>query len=116
MIKLYGKLYSLTIQSDSMLVKLFFTGSAYCSFIFLIVIIARRPLKLDMIATSFDIPATICLLVFYCVSFFPPFRLLFNSRWRIPTSRLLFNLKMADFYVISISQIGSNRKHVGMKK
>ena len=45
------------------------------------------------------------------------------SRWRIPTSRLLFNFKMANFYVISISQIGTNRwssgtnrKHVGMKK
>ena len=31
----------------------------------LIVITARLPLKLAMLATSFDIPATICPLVFY---------------------------------------------------
>ena len=38
---------------------------AYCSFIVLIVNTTRRPLKLAMLATSFDIPATICPLVFY---------------------------------------------------
>ena len=38
---------------------------AYCSFSFLILITARRPLKLAMPATSFDIPSTICSLVFY---------------------------------------------------
>ena len=53
---------------------------AYCSFSFLIVITAKRPLKLTMLATSSVIPATICSLVFYCVSFVPPFRLLFNFK------------------------------------
>ena len=62
---------------------------AYYSFRFLNVITAKRPLKLDLLATSFNIPATICSLVFYCVSF-------------VPTFRLLFNFKMVD------SQIGTN--------
>ena len=53
---------------------------AYYSFSFLIVITARRFLKLDMLATSFDIPATICSLVFYCVSLVATFRLLFNYK------------------------------------
>ena len=48
---------------------------AYYSFSFLNVITARRSLKLA--TTSFDIPATICSLVFYWVSFVPTFRLLF---------------------------------------
>ena len=43
----------------------FFFLCAYCSFSFLIVTTARRPLKLAMLATSFDITATISPLVFY---------------------------------------------------
>ena len=35
---------------------------------------------LAMLATSFDIPATICSLVFYWVSLVPTFRLLFNFK------------------------------------
>ena len=43
-------------------------------------ITTRRPLKLAKLATSFDIPATICSLVFYCVSFVPTFQMLFNFK------------------------------------